>query len=105
MKEVTVQELKQMLDNGDNFQLIDVREEWEFDAANLNGQLIPLGTIMDNIDQISRDKKVVIHCRSGARSTTAVKALEQNSGFENLYNLKGGIMAWKNEIDPTLQVS
>ncbi len=105
MKEVTVQELKQMLDNGEDIQLIDVREEWEFDTANLNGQLIPLGTIMDNIENVSRDKKVVIHCRSGARSTTAVKALEQSSGFDNLYNLKGGIMAWKNEIDPTLEVS
>lgn len=104
MKEKTVQELKQMLESGADFQLIDVREEWEFDSANLNGELIPLGSILDNADKISRDKIVVIHCKAGSRSGTAVKALEGNFGFTNLYNLKGGILAWKQEIDPSLHV-
>ncbi|HQV00845.1 MAG: rhodanese-like domain-containing protein [Bacteroidia bacterium] len=104
MKEKTVQELQQMRNDGSDFQLIDVREEWEFETANINGELIPLGHIMDEQDKISKSKPVIIHCRSGSRSTTAVKALEQ-LGYTNLYNLKGGIMAWKNEIDPTLDVS
>ncbi|MEO8148669.1 MAG: rhodanese-like domain-containing protein [Bacteroidia bacterium] len=104
MKEKTVQELKQMISSGEDFQLIDVREEYEFDNGNLNGVLIPLATIMDNANQISRDKPVVIHCKAGSRSATAVNALEQNLGLTNLYNLKGGLMAWKREIDPTLNV-
>lgn len=103
MQEKTVQELQQMKNDGTNFQLIDVREEWEYDAANLNGELIPLGHIIDEHEKVSKTIPVVIHCRSGARSATAVKALEQ-MGYTNLYNLKGGIMAWKNEIDPSLEV-
>lgn len=105
MKEVTVSELKQMMDRKDDFQLIDVREEHEFEMANLGGELIPLGTILNHADRISRDKPVIVHCRSGARSGTAVKALEAQFGFTNLANLKGGILAWAQEIDPSLQVS
>jgi adenylyltransferase/sulfurtransferase len=100
MKEVTVSELKEMQDNGEDFQLIDVREPYEYDIANLDGELIPQGQIPDNVDKISRDKKVVIHCRSGARSGRIVQYLEQQHGFDNLYNLKGGILAWSAEIDP-----
>lgn len=105
MKEVTVQELKAMRDRGDDFQLIDVREEHEYEMANLNGELIPLGTVMENLDKISREKMVVVHCRSGARSGTAIMALESQHGYTNLHNLKGGIMAYAREIDNTLQVS
>ena len=102
MKEVTVSELKEMQDNGDEYQLIDVREPYEFDIANLGGELIPQGQIPDNLDKISRDKTVIIHCRSGARSGRIVQFLEQQHGFDNLYNLKGGILAWSAEIDPSV---
>ena len=105
MNEVTVHELKQMIDNKVDFQLIDVREEHEFETANLGGELIPLGTIVDEADRISKEKPVIIHCRSGARSAAAVKELEMRFGFTNLANLKGGIMAWSKEIDPEIQVS
>jgi rhodanese-related sulfurtransferase len=105
MKETTVQELKKMIDDKVDFQLIDVREEHEYEMANLGGELIPLGTIMTEISRVSRSKPVVIHCRSGARSAAAVKELELASGFTNLYNLKGGILAWSKEIDPGMQVS
>lgn len=98
MKEITVQELKKLQDSKADFQLIDVREEYEFDEANLNGELIPMGEIMENIDKISRDKQVVIHCRSGKRSATVIQALEAQHGFQNLYNLKGGILAYIEEI-------
>lgn len=104
MKEKSVHELKQMLDNGEDFQLVDVREQHEYDSANLNGELIPLKKILVHADKISRDKPVIIHCKSGGRSGVAVNALEQAGGFTNLYNLKGGIMAWKNEIDNSLDV-
>jgi len=102
MKEKTVQELKQMLDSKEDFQLIDVREEHEFEICNLNGQLIPMGEIPDNVEKISKDKPVVIHCRSGARSGNVVQYLESNLGFTNLYNLKGGILAWADQIDSSM---
>lgn len=104
MKEITVQELAEMRRNHTDFQLIDVREEHEFDMANLGGELIPLGTIVEESSRISRDKPVVIHCRSGARSAAAIRELENRFGFTNLSNLKGGILAWSKEIDPSLQV-
>ena len=98
MKEITVQELKQLKDTNANFQLIDVREEHEFDEANLGGQLIPLGEIIDRAGEVEKDKQVVVHCRSGKRSATAIQALESNLGYTNLYNLKGGILAYIEEI-------
>lgn len=102
MKEVTVQELKAMIDSGADFQLIDVREPHEFDICNLGGELIPQAEIPHNADKVSQDKKVVIHCRSGARSGNMVQWLEKNKGMDNLYNLKGGILAWAREIDTSM---
>ncbi len=98
-KEITVQELYDMQVKGEDFQLIDVREPYEFDIANLGGELIPLKMVTSNIDKISSSKKVVVHCRSGARSAQAINTLKKKYGFDNLYNLKGGILAWANEID------
>ena len=98
VKEITVAELDALRKSNEDFQLIDVREAYEYDIANLDGELIPLNTVLDNIDKISSDKKVVIHCRSGARSANAIVELEKH-GFTNLYNLKGGILAWADEID------
>ena len=102
MKEITVSELKELMDNKEDFQLIDVREPHEFDIANLNGELIPLSQIPQALDKIEKDKKVVIHCRSGARSGQAVKYLESQLGHSELYNLKGGILAWADEIDNSM---
>lgn len=98
MKEISPKELKQLADDKKDFQLIDVREEYEFDEVNINGELIPMGEVMDNIDKISRDKQVVVHCRSGKRSATVISALESQHGFTNLYNLKGGILAYIDEV-------
>ncbi len=101
MKEVTVSELKQLKDSNAEFQLIDVREEHELEISEIGGEHIPMGDVMDNLDKISKSKKVVIMCRSGARSGTICNALEAE-GFDNVYNLKGGILAWSNEIDPSI---
>lgn len=98
MKEITVQELKKLKDSKADFQLVDVREEHEFDEANLNGLLIPLGDILDRASEVDKTKQVVIHCRSGKRSATAIQALEAQLGYTNLYNLKGGILAYIEEI-------
>jgi rhodanese-related sulfurtransferase len=102
MKEVTVQELKRMRDNNESFQLIDVREPHEADIASIGADLIPMGQIVNESDKIAKDKPVIIHCRSGARSATVILALEKQHGFTNLFNLKGGILAWAKEIDPTV---
>ena len=102
MKETTVKELAELKASGADFQLIDVREQNEFEIAEIGGDLIPMNTIPDNVDKVSRDKKVVIHCRSGKRSGDVINWLEQNHGFENLYNLKGGILAYADEIDNSL---
>jgi rhodanese-related sulfurtransferase len=103
MKEISVQELKEKKDNGEDFQLIDVREDFEYEMSNLGGQLIPLGGILIEADKIDKTKPVVIMCRSGKRSAAAIMQLEQR-GFTNLYNLKGGILAWADEIDPNISV-
>ncbi|MDN3551069.1 rhodanese-like domain-containing protein [Mucilaginibacter aquaedulcis] len=103
MNEITVQELKEKLDKGEDFQLIDVREDFEYETSNLGGQLIPLGGILIEADKISKDKPVVVMCRSGKRSAAAIMQLQQ-LGYSNLYNLQGGILAWASEIDPTLNV-
>ncbi|MFN3405477.1 MAG: rhodanese-like domain-containing protein [Cytophagaceae bacterium] len=105
MKEISVKELKELLDKGEDIQVIDVREPSEFQAANIGGILIPLATVPQNVDKFSKNKKVVVHCRSGKRSENAIRFLETNHGFNNLYNLTGGILAYKKEIDPTLNVS
>lgn len=102
MKEVTVQELKELMDSGADFQLIDVREPHEYDICNLDGELIPQGDIPSSVEKIDKNKKVILHCRSGARSGNMVQWLEKNHGFQNLYNLKGGILAWAKEIDPEM---
>jgi len=94
VKEITVQELKALMDEKKDFQLIDVREEFEYEVVNMGATLIPLGNIVLEEDKISKDKLVVIHCRSGARSAAAIMQLEQQFGFTNLFNLKGGILAW-----------
>lgn len=102
VKEITVQDLKRMRDNAEDFQLIDVREPDEYAFCNLGGELIPLGEISGAANKVAEGKPVIVQCRSGMRSAKAIMALQQQHGFENLYNLKGGILAWSSEIDPSV---
>lgn len=92
-----------MMDKGEDFQLIDVREDFEYEVSNLGGTLIPLGGILIEADKVAKDKPVIVQCRSGKRSAAAIMQLEQQ-GYTNLYNLTGGILAWANEIDPNMSV-
>lgn len=103
MQEITVQELKEKLDNKEDFQLIDVREDFEYETSNIGGLSIPLGGILIETDKISKDKPAVVMCRSGKRSAAAIMQLEQQ-GYTNLTNLQGGILAWASEIDPDMVV-
>lgn len=103
MKEITVKELKEKIDQKADIQLIDVREFNEREFANIGGEHIPLGTIPQNVDKLSKEKEVVIYCRSGSRSGQVVRYLETNYGFQNVYNLKGGILAWSDEVDSSVK--
>ncbi|WKK58652.1 rhodanese-like domain-containing protein [Sphingobacterium sp. BN32] len=103
MKEISVQELKDMMDHNVEFQLIDVREPFEYEVSNLNGVNIPLSGVVIESEKISKDIPVVIQCRSGKRSAQAVMLLEQE-GYTNLSNLQGGILAWKDAFDPEMEV-
>jgi sulfur-carrier protein adenylyltransferase/sulfurtransferase len=102
--QITVTELKQRLDRGDPLVLIDVREPFEWDIVNLEqygARLIPLDQVLDRADEIDADADVVIYCRSGSRSAGAVRQLRAG-GHDRLFNLKGGIRAWAEEVDPSL---
>ena len=103
MKSITVQELHSMRESGADFQLVDVREPYENEICTLDGILIPMSEVPDNVSQIEKDKQVVIHCRSGKRSATIIQYLEENHGYTNLFNLEGGILAWAAEVDSTME--
>jgi rhodanese-related sulfurtransferase len=103
MEEITVEELKRKIDSGEDFQLIDVRETFEYEVSNLGGENIPLSGIMIESDKLATDKPVIVQCRSGKRSAAAIMQL-QTLGFDNLYNLEGGILAWKEKYDPSMPV-
>jgi len=102
LKEITVKELYDWQVKGESFQLIDVREPHEYEIVNIGGELIPLGTVSANNERFDRDRKVVVHCKTGGRSGKAIRELEEKFGYTNLYNLKGGILAWVDQIQPEL---
>jgi adenylyltransferase/sulfurtransferase len=101
MKEISVSELNTWRLNNTPHQLIDVREEYENEEVNIGATLIPMGEIPNHLDDIRTDIPVVLHCKSGGRSSNVTRYLEQR-GFTNVINLKGGIFAWIDEIDPSL---
>lgn len=101
MQEITATELKKRLDKGDDIQLIDVRQPDEYAFAKIEGaKLIPLGDIARRINDIDPTRETVIHCKAGGRSAKAIEILK-NAGFTGeLKNLRGGITAWSDEVDP-----
>jgi len=102
LKEITAKELYDLQVRGEKFQLIDVREPHEYDIVNIGGELIPLATVSDNAGRIDTEKKVIVHCKMGGRSAKAIRELEEKFGFTNLYNLKGGILSYIDEVQPEL---
>ncbi len=102
IKEVTVHDLKKWKEDGVDFQLIDVRQPYEYEIANLGGELIPQTELAQSLDKISTNKKVIVHCRSGKRSADAIRDLQNLGDFDNLYNLKGGILEYSKEIDSSI---
>jgi sulfur-carrier protein adenylyltransferase/sulfurtransferase len=102
VKEITAKELYDLQVQGEKFQLIDVREPHEYDIVNISAELIPLATVLANVDKINKEGMVIVHCKMGGRSAKAIRELEEKAGFTNLYNLKGGILAYIDEIQPEL---
>ena len=103
IEEISATDLRLRLDAGEDIQLIDVRqpEEWAF--AKIEGaKLIPLGEILNRMDEIDQGRETVIHCKAGMRSARAVEALLRAGYKGDLKNLKGGITAWSNEVDPKI---
>ncbi|HEV3219850.1 MAG TPA: molybdopterin-synthase adenylyltransferase MoeB [Candidatus Acidoferrales bacterium] len=99
--EMTPRELKQRLDHGDNIFVLDVREPHEYQICNLNGYLIPLGDLPKRVHELDSSREIVAHCRSGKRSAEAAEFLRK-AGFRKIWNLKGGILAWADEVDPSV---
>lgn len=102
VREIEVRELKQKLDAKQNIFLVDVREDFEKQIADIGGTLISPAEILLRAGEIPRDAEVILYCRSGARSARAIELLQQQLGYRNLYNLKGGILAWIYEVDSSL---
>ena len=100
---ITVRDLKARMDAGENLFLLDVREPHEADISSMGALLIPKDVVRQRLNEIPRDVPVVVHCRSGVRSATVVRWLE-NEGYTNTINLAGGINAWAREIDPNILI-
>lgn len=103
MPEISATELKERLDRGDDLQIVDVREADEVAVAKLPNSIhIPLGQVINRMSEIDPNRETVVHCKMGGRSARAIEALKR-SGFEgSLLNLKGGITAWSNDVDPSV---
>jgi adenylyltransferase/sulfurtransferase len=100
--EIDATELKAKLDRGDDFVLLDVREPHEYQIARIPGsRLIPLGTLPQRLNELDPEADIVAHCKSGMRSAKAVDLLKQ-SGFRRVRNMKGGILAWSDKVDPSV---
>lgn len=103
MEEITPAELKQRLDKGDDIQIVDVREDNEVAIGRIPNSIhIPLGQILGRMNEIDPNRETVVHCKMGGRSARAIDAL-QRSGYQGkLVNLKGGILRWSDEVDPSV---
>jgi adenylyltransferase/sulfurtransferase len=103
MEEITATELKRRIDAGDDIQLIDVRQPDEYAFAKIEGaKLIPLGEVIKRMGELNEKRETVVHCKMGGRSARAIEALRAAGYTGDLKNLKGGITAWSNEVDPKI---
>jgi adenylyltransferase/sulfurtransferase len=102
VEEIGARELKRRLDQGESLELVDVREPHEWAICRIEGaRLVPLGTLAERLHEFDSSRTYVLHCKSGARSAKAVGVL-RSAGFRRLLNLRGGVLAWSREVDPSL---
>jgi adenylyltransferase/sulfurtransferase len=99
LPEIQPQELKRRLDAGEDIFILDVREPHEYQICNLGGYLIPINDLPKRVNELDSSRQIVAHCKSGKRSANAVEFLRQ-TGFKNVLNLAGGILAWSDKVDP-----
>lgn len=99
--EITPKELKARLDRGDDIFILDVREPHEYQICNIGGHLIPLGDLPKRVSELDSSREIVAHCRSGKRSAEAAEFLRK-AGFRKILNLQGGILAWSDQVDPSV---
>lgn len=103
IEEISATELKTLLNNGDDIQLIDVRQPDEYSFARIAGaKLIPLGELLRRMDELDQTRPAIIQCKMGGRSARAIEALRAYGYRGELKNLRGGITAWSNEVDPSI---
>ena len=104
MSQISVKELKTLLDKGQKIQIIDIREIHEVDSGTIGGTHIPMAELIDRSNEIRKDIPVVIHCKSGSRASAMVHALRTEKNMLNVHLLEGGIEAWARQIDPSITV-
>ena len=103
MEEITPTELKQRLDKGADIQIVDVREDNEVAIGRIPNSIhIPLGQVLNRMNEIDPNRETVVHCKMGGRSARAIEALQRSGFTGRLMNLRGGILAWSNEVDPSV---
>jgi len=103
LPEITATELKQRLDNGDDIQIVDVREPNEVAVARIPNSIhIPLAQVLNRMSEIDPAREAVVHCKMGGRSARAIEALKRSGFTGKLLNLTGGITAWSNDVDPSV---
>ena len=103
MQSITATELKQRLDNGDDVQIVDVREANEVAIGRIPNSIhIPLAQVLERMSEIDPSRDTVVHCKMGGRSARAIEALQRSGYSGKLANLTGGIIAWSNDVDPSV---
>jgi rhodanese-related sulfurtransferase len=102
VREIHAEELKSRLDRGEDLFLLDVRDEYEYEIANIGGHLIPLPELAKRLDELDTQQEIVALCKMGPRGVKAVELL-QKQGFHNVSNLHGGIYAWSDRVDRSVR--
>ena len=104
MRIISALELNDAMQKGQEFEIVDVREPYEYDACNIGSLHIPMGEICNRITDLPKDKNIVFMCRSGKRAEAVANILTTDYSISNVYILDGGILAWKDKIDSTLDI-
>ena len=104
MRIISALELNEAIHKGENYHIIDIREPYEYSACNIGSAHIPMGELCDRLSEIPADKDVVIMCRSGKRAEAMANLLSTDFEMNNIWILEGGILAWKEQVDQTLEL-
>jgi len=101
--QITPQELQVRIERGDDIFLLDVREPHEREICHIGGELIPKDLVAAHVQQLPRDKDIIVYCRSGGRSQAVAQELTSKHGFSRILNLSGGVLRWSDDLDPSVK--